>query len=179
MDPRRSSTTSLTPCSLQLDLLPETVNLTETATSLVPVSLKGKVQPPMTPENIEPNAVLPSSRRSSSPTPSRSVEKNRTTSTSPRLSPALPLIKPERRVSEEETRHNHHNAAWIFSAPLPGGRALRVVFPKSVVVRTTKSVILAAKVNNPFWQTPSMSHRSASRCFPSPPPILPMANFTP
>lgn len=49
-------------------------------------------------------------------------------------------------MSEEEARHNHHNAVWAFSAPLPGGKAIRVVFPKSVVVRTAKSVILAAKV---------------------------------
>lgn len=140
----------------QLDFLPEAVSLEQAATSLIPVSLKGKVQPPMASENIGPNTVLPVpvSRRSSSPISSRPVEKNRITSTSPRSSPTLPSIKPERRLSEEEiTRHNHHNAMWAFSAPLPGGRALRVVFPKSVVVRTTKSVILAAKVTVPLWRT--------------------------
>ena len=112
------------------------------------MSLKGKVKSPIAPENTEPGTVIPIpiSRRSSSPNAFRSVEKNRTTSVSPRSSPILPQIKPERKLSEEDTRHNHHNAGWTFSAPLPGGRALRVVFPKSVVVRTAKSAILAAKV---------------------------------
>lgn len=131
----------------KLDPLPEAVSLAQTATSLIPVSLKGKVPQPMTPENTESDTILPApiSRRSSSPISSRAAEKSRATSTSPRSSPALPSIKPERKLSEEEARHNH-NAVWAFSAPLPGGRGLRVVFPKSVVMRTAKSAILAAKV---------------------------------
>lgn len=130
------------------DPLPEVASLTPTATSLIPVSVKGKVPPPMSPGNTESNTILqtPISRRSSSPVPSRPIEKSRAAPASPRSSPTLPPIKPERRLSEEEVRHSNHNAAWAFSAPLPDGRALRVVFPKSVVIRTAKSVILAAKV---------------------------------
>ncbi|KAF9787814.1 kinase-like protein [Thelephora terrestris] len=134
----------------KLDPLPEAASLAQTATSLIPVSLKGKVQSPMTPENVEPDTILPApiSRRSPSPIPSRPAEEGKAASTSQRSSPTLPplLTKPERKLSEGEARHNYHNAAWVFSAPLPGGRALRVVFPKSIVVRTVKSVILAAKV---------------------------------
>ena len=140
----------LIPFSPQLDPLPEAAILAQTATSLVPVSLKGMVQTPITPDNPEPDATglpAPISGRSSSPIPSRPVEKSRATSTSPRVSPSLPPIKPERKLSEEEARHNHYNAVWAFSVPLPGGRAIRAVFPKSVIVRTAKSVILAAKVN--------------------------------
>ena len=169
-------------CFLQLDHLAEVVNLEQNTTSLVPVSLKGKVQPLMTPDNIESDTVLPTpvSRRSSSPIPSRAVEKKRATSTSSRSSPILPPTKPERKMSEEEVRHNHHNAVWVFSAPLPGGKALRVVFPKSVVARTTKSVILAAKVTNPISFEPfGRPYRSVSRCFLFPPPALPVANRMP
>lgn len=133
----------------QLDHLPETASLAQTATSLIPVSLKGKVQQPI-PGSAEPDSILPApiSRRSPSPIPSRPVEEGKAASTPQRLSPTLPPLqtKPERKLSEGEARHNHHNAAWVFFAPLPGGRALRVVFPKSVVMRTVKSVILAAKV---------------------------------
>jgi len=112
------------------------------------VSLKGKVQPPLAPENTGPNTTVadPISLRSSSPISYRPAEKSRAITTSPRSSPALPPVKPERKLSEEEVRHNHHNAVWVFSAPLPGGKALRVVFPRSVVARTTKSIILAAKM---------------------------------
>jgi hypothetical protein len=150
--------------------------LAQTATSLIPVSLKGKVQSPMTPENVEPDTILPApiSRRSPSPIPSRPAEEGKAASTSQRSSPTLPplLTKPERKLSEGEARHNYHNAAWVFSAPLPGGRALRVVFPKSIVVRTVKSVILAAKVIPPFTRRVRGSHRSASRCSLFLPPAI-------
>lgn len=136
----------------QLNPLPETATLAQTATSLIPVSLKGKVQPPVVGIESEKTRLPGStSHRSSSPIPSWSGEKNRAASTSPRSTPILPPIKPERKLSEDDARHNHHNAVWVFSAPLPGGRSIRVVFPRSVVMRTTKSAILAAKVNPFYW----------------------------
>ena len=146
------------------------------------MSLRGKVQPPPSPGDLGPDLTrLPSPilRRSSSPVPSRPGEKGRATSTSPRSSPALPSTKPERKLSEEEARHNHNNAVWVFSVPLLGGKVIRVVFPKSVVVRTAKSVLLAAKVST-VWLNVFRGLRDLySRCSLSPLPAPPMVDYTP
>jgi len=102
----------------------------------------------MTTDNTEPDTMLPvhTPHGTSPPIPAWSGEKSRAAPTPSRSTPSLPPMKPERKSSEDDARHNHHNAVWAFSVPLSGGRAIRVVFPKSVVVRTAKSVILAAKV---------------------------------
>jgi len=147
----------------------------------VPVSLKGKVQSPISPDNPDPGATrlpAPVSRRSSSPIPSRPVEKSRAAPAPPRPSPILPPIKPERKLSEDEARYNHHNAVWVFSVPIPGGRVIRVVFPKSVVVRTAKSVILAAKVNPAWLNVFQGLTYPCSRCSLSPRLALLMAGYT-
>lgn len=139
----------------RLDPLSSSPNKNKTATSLIPISSRTKVEHPLTPLaspshefcERQPEVIrVPSIERP--PTPNSKEKRPSVSSNSPILVASIPPLstmgKMERKASSQE--EDPRPAVWSWSLTLVKGKVVRIRLPKIVGTRSMKSSILIVKV---------------------------------